>query len=329
LGVVGAGPFFERRLTMILRDRVPCRISPVGLLSAGLLALLALPSWVRAQEAEKPGPEEKKVEVRVLQVEPSKVEAHKAEVRIELKDDVKVESEVVLADDDDDDDDDKGKDKAKDKQKRVVIRRRSGGDESAADKKPGKEEKDDKDDPKRAEELKKARAALKEAEAEMKKAGDEMKKAVAKLHQRLQEETQAAQKQLRAKGQDLQKARRKVAELEGGSGSNRREVFITRGQPNVMTYRFDGKELKVQPGPDGKLPHGVTVQPLKPGSPLPPGMPSLPGLSGARARVFTQPFPGGGANPDLEKRMGALEKKFDQLLDEIKSLKKSGSRDRD
>ena len=42
LGVAGSGRFFERRLTMILRDHVSCRVSPLTLLAACLLALLAL-----------------------------------------------------------------------------------------------------------------------------------------------------------------------------------------------------------------------------------------------------------------------------------------------
>ena len=45
LSVTGSGHFFERRLTMILREHVPCRLSPAGLLGACLLLLLALPSW--------------------------------------------------------------------------------------------------------------------------------------------------------------------------------------------------------------------------------------------------------------------------------------------
>ena len=48
LGIAGSGRFFERRLTMILRDRVSCGVSPLILLTAGLLALLALPSWTHA-----------------------------------------------------------------------------------------------------------------------------------------------------------------------------------------------------------------------------------------------------------------------------------------
>jgi beta-lactamase regulating signal transducer with metallopeptidase domain len=52
LSVVGSGRFFERRLTMILHDRVPCRLSPLGLAAACLLLLVALPSWSAAQLAD-------------------------------------------------------------------------------------------------------------------------------------------------------------------------------------------------------------------------------------------------------------------------------------
>ena len=51
LGVAGSGRFFERRLTMILHDHVPCRLSPLGLLGACLLVLFALPSWSAANPA--------------------------------------------------------------------------------------------------------------------------------------------------------------------------------------------------------------------------------------------------------------------------------------
>ncbi|QDV34408.1 M56 family metallopeptidase [Tautonia plasticadhaerens] len=51
LGIGGAGRFFERRLTMILRERVACRPSRVTLLGAGLLAVLSLPSWTSAGPA--------------------------------------------------------------------------------------------------------------------------------------------------------------------------------------------------------------------------------------------------------------------------------------
>ena len=51
LGIIGTGRSFERRLTMILRDRVDRRVSAPGLLAASLLAALALPSWTLADGA--------------------------------------------------------------------------------------------------------------------------------------------------------------------------------------------------------------------------------------------------------------------------------------
>ncbi len=49
----GAGRAFQRRLTMILRERVPCKVSWRGLLGVGLLGLVALPSWLVAQSPTK------------------------------------------------------------------------------------------------------------------------------------------------------------------------------------------------------------------------------------------------------------------------------------
>ncbi|MDE2506481.1 MAG: M56 family metallopeptidase, partial [Planctomycetota bacterium] len=49
LGVTGSGRFMERRLNMILSERVPCRVSPVGFLAAGLMLIVALPSWSAAK----------------------------------------------------------------------------------------------------------------------------------------------------------------------------------------------------------------------------------------------------------------------------------------
>ena len=51
LGVAGTGRSFERRLMMILRDRVSHRASMRGIIAAMVLALLALPSWTHAHPA--------------------------------------------------------------------------------------------------------------------------------------------------------------------------------------------------------------------------------------------------------------------------------------
>jgi hypothetical protein len=52
----GARQAFERRLTMIMRERVPCRVPVHGLIAIGFLGILALPGWsqveVRVQKGE-------------------------------------------------------------------------------------------------------------------------------------------------------------------------------------------------------------------------------------------------------------------------------------
>jgi len=62
LGIGGAGRLFERRLSMILHDKVPYRVSFPCLLGAGILGLFAAPTWVAA---EPPNPTDVKVETRV------------------------------------------------------------------------------------------------------------------------------------------------------------------------------------------------------------------------------------------------------------------------
>jgi len=51
VGVAGSGRDFERRLTMILSDRVSARPSLATMFAAALLAALAVPSWTMAKSA--------------------------------------------------------------------------------------------------------------------------------------------------------------------------------------------------------------------------------------------------------------------------------------
>jgi beta-lactamase regulating signal transducer with metallopeptidase domain len=55
LGVgTGGRQFLERRLTMILRERIGLRLHAAGLLFVGLLAMAALPAWSQKYETQKP-----------------------------------------------------------------------------------------------------------------------------------------------------------------------------------------------------------------------------------------------------------------------------------
>jgi beta-lactamase regulating signal transducer with metallopeptidase domain len=59
LGMAGGHPDFERRLIMIMRDRVPCRVPLFGAAVIGLLALIALPGWSLSQQPVEPKTKEK------------------------------------------------------------------------------------------------------------------------------------------------------------------------------------------------------------------------------------------------------------------------------
>ncbi len=96
LGIGGAGRLFERRLSMILHEKVSTRLSLPYVAGVGLLALFAAPTWVVAE------PTEVKVE--------TKVEAQVSEPE------EKGEPEEATAPDEDEDDD-KDRDEAKQKKK--------------------------------------------------------------------------------------------------------------------------------------------------------------------------------------------------------------------
>jgi hypothetical protein len=55
VGMAGARQELERRLIMIMRESMPCRVPVRGLLVAGLLAMIALPGWSLGQRASSTG----------------------------------------------------------------------------------------------------------------------------------------------------------------------------------------------------------------------------------------------------------------------------------
>jgi beta-lactamase regulating signal transducer with metallopeptidase domain len=84
LGVAGSALFFERRLTMILRDRVACRVPASGFLAAALLTALALPSWTLAEPARDDEGKDKPRETTAFVVVDDATDAN---VKIVLDDD--------------------------------------------------------------------------------------------------------------------------------------------------------------------------------------------------------------------------------------------------
>src|SRR5262249_24053443 len=90
LSVAGSGRFFERRLTMILHDHVPRKLSRAGLVGVCLLLLFALPSWSAAVATSS------NRDVSTIEAAPASVDL------------------AMNLDDDDDDDDDKERKRDKD-----------------------------------------------------------------------------------------------------------------------------------------------------------------------------------------------------------------------
>ncbi len=100
LGVAGSGRFFERRLTLILHNHVPCRLSPLALLAACLLLLFAVPSWSKGEPASVREDVLATVSVTTAAGENSVADDDDAD------DDVDDDKKLARKDKDDDDDDD-------------------------------------------------------------------------------------------------------------------------------------------------------------------------------------------------------------------------------
>ena len=82
LGMGGGRRVFERRLTMIMREQVPCRLSLRAVLSVGLVALIVLPGWSPGQS-----PVEKNQDIK-LPNGPRQAQEKSANVGLLGKDDV-------------------------------------------------------------------------------------------------------------------------------------------------------------------------------------------------------------------------------------------------
>jgi beta-lactamase regulating signal transducer with metallopeptidase domain len=98
LGAAGSGRFFERRLTMILHEPVPCRLSRLGLLIACLLVAFAVPSWSAATPVA-PSTDEVGTVAKVAPVSD-------LVSTVSIDDNADLDDAAALDDDDDADDDD-------------------------------------------------------------------------------------------------------------------------------------------------------------------------------------------------------------------------------
>ena len=289
LGMAGEGRFFEKRLTMILRENVSNRSGFRGLAAATLVAVLGLPTWSAAQDDAAKAVDGKTVVTETVT----------ANVRIvEGKPVDEVRTVTIYGDG----------------TKGETINFTANIDEPKQDaekqEKAAKDAKDDDEKPKKdnAElnaEIKKARAELDAAQNEFEVSTKEIREAMRKAQDEMRTKMSVAQKAMAEKARSLAEMQRKLAETEG------RKLKFTMIEDRLERLR----ELKVDP-------FAGRMTTVRPGYIETPATGHSTTATGRVYRVETK-VDGG---PSVEQRLDALEKKFDQILAELKGLRKADSK---
>jgi len=327
LGVAGSGRFFERRLTMILHDHVPCRLSPLGLLGACLLVLFALPSW----SAARPATVDRQDELATVSITPTADPGSAVSVADDDADDDdekvvkkdKNEDKVDSADDadddddnaDDDDDDDKSASRAKAKAKA----------EAKAKAKAKKSERETDVESRIEKEIESKFGPGSDFEKKMEELGEKIGKEIeAKFGPDFEKKMEALGKEMEAKfgpGSDFEK---KMKEL-----GKEMEAKFGPGSDFEKKMKELGKEMEVKFGPGSDF--GKTIKELGAGSSSKEQTSNSKKTSSSKVRSGT-----GSAKADVkakdrkrERRIQELEAQIRKLVDEIKALKADDDRDED
>jgi beta-lactamase regulating signal transducer with metallopeptidase domain len=233
LGAAGSGRFLERRLTMILREHVPCRLSPSVLLAAVLLVLFAIPSW----SAITPAAEPPAVPASALAAPADQgLHASFADDDDDDDDDAADDEDDDDDDDDDNDDDDDDDDDDADRAK-LKAEAKAKQDEARA--------KRDEARAKRAEAKAKAEAKPQaKAKSEGKKGDFDIQIEIEKFGPEFEKKMEAFSREIEAKlgpGSDFEKQMKKLGkELEGQLGP---------GSDFEKQMKKLGEELKTKLGP--------------------------------------------------------------------------------
>ncbi len=324
LGVTGSGRFFERRLTMILHDHVPCRPSRLSILAACLLALFALPSWSAAQPAS-PGPKDELASPSVAQTDDQA-----ATLMMDDDDDQKTVSRTN--DDDDDDDDQKAALKAK--RKADAAKAKAKARAAAKLKAKGSELEIDADLARIEQEIEAKLAPIeKEIEAKL---GPEFEKRMAKLGEKIGKEIGAKL----GSGSEFEKQMAEIGakigkEMEGkfGPGSDfekkmeafGKEMEAKFGPGSEFAKKMEafGKEMEAKFGPDSEFQKKLKEQHAAGLDAHKKAMENMP-PSHAHTKDSTK-APETARDRRRERRISELESQIKKLLDELKALKEDAS----
>jgi len=346
LGVTGSGRFFERRLTMILHDHVPCRPSPLSVLAACLLALFALPSWSAAKPAS-PGPEDELASVSADQTRgqaaTSTMDDDDDEKTVSRADDDNDDDDNDADDDDDDDDDQKAAVKAKRKAEAAAAKAEAKAKAKAAAKRKAKgAEVEIEADLSRIEKEIEAKLAPIEKEIEAKlaplgkeieaKLGPEFEKRMAELGEKIGKEVGAKL----GSGSEFDK---KMAELGEKIGKEMQGKFGPGSEFEKKMEAF-GKEMEAKFGPGSEFQKKMEAfgkemeAKFGPGSEFQKKMqdqrraeiegrkasPEKPSAAESRARDEAK-APTTARDRRRERRINELEAQIKKLLEELKTLK--------
>jgi beta-lactamase regulating signal transducer with metallopeptidase domain len=362
LGAAGSGRFFERRLTMILHEHVPCRLSPVGVLIACFLALFALPSWSPAKPAS-PHPDREPAHAALASADGSGFAVAIVDDDDDDDDDDDADDDDDDADDDDDDDD-RAAARAKarearakaqaDREKARAERGRARSDREKARAAAGSDKKPGRNFEKEMDEI--GEKIGKEIES---KFGPDFEKKMEELGERIGKEIESKfgpdfEKKMEALGKEMEgkfgpgsefekkmKAFGKEMEAKFGPGSEFEQKMKTLGKE--MEGKFGpgsdfekrmkalGNEMESKFGPDSeftkklKEQHGAGAPAEKVTSRPRASTSASPRSEATRPRSAASAAPAA-RNRARERRIAALEEQIRKLAEELKALRDDDDR---
>jgi beta-lactamase regulating signal transducer with metallopeptidase domain len=340
LGVAGSGRFFEQRLTMILHDRVRCRLSPLALLGATLLVLFALPSWLVANAAIP------SVEEQLASLSNARASGHGIVTSVFDDDDDKAVKRKKDADDDDDDadddDDDDDDDKAAARAKaeaeveaaRAKLEAAQAKLEAAkaqADSSKNKAQKSKSKDKKSEKEFDfnfDFSGIQKEIESKL---GPEFEKKMEELGEKIAKEMEAKfgpdfEKKMEALGDEIES--KFGPEFEKKMEAFGKEIEAKLGPDSEFAKKMEafGKEMEEKFGPDSDFVKKIKEKAAKGGS-VSEGQTNSP-KSSSSAKDGTKAV-AKIKSAKRERRIKELEAQIKKLMDEVKSLEENGDQDDD
>ncbi len=359
LGIGGEGRSLERRLTMILKNRGDGRPPRSALLTAGLLGLIALPAWSPAQDDPKPREgdgDRARLEVRVRREREQDRDRPRDGDRGERRPEREERGDRPEAEQPERDIQRDVERQMRGVQEEIQARMRE-FQEQFQHQMRAEQERLQAELKEAAEQLRKAQQGLREAQEALENAGgdakadaerhldearkrlgeaqDSLHSRVGEFHKQMEERMRALHERMGRLHEEMQKKREVIIlhREEGPELLGRVRVFVN---PRGARPEADAPEAPRPPEPP-RPPHpprrpavGLAPEPPRPpdapreGTGVPPRRYDIELNLPRVARIGRVPGPGPGpeAIEQLDRRMDRLESKFDQILEELRGLRR-------